>query len=358
MNTYERISLDLKIGHRNWEEALASAFSLLISASPGDVVCVTGPSRAGKTRLIQELRQLLIGDHRFDTTGTLPVVVVEAANTGPNGAFSTKSFTLRMLEAVQHALLAVGDSLGGEREFALQKLERTTETTLRVALEKGLQARRTQYLFIDEAQHARYVSKHAVGSYAVMDSWKCLAQTAGIVLVVVGAYPILQIIRHSPHLIGRKFQVHLPRYQYTRDDLREFAVIVAQYERKLAVCDSVGGLLRHVELLWGGTLGCIGLLRAWLFSAAARASVQGVPITHDILLKARLSDDDLREIGAEITEGERLLANSAGGDVATLSTNVGSTPKAAVPTTKKRALKPFQKKPVRRRPGHRSEGAI
>src|SRR5690606_23328081 len=210
----------------------------------------TGPSRAGKTRLIQELRRLLVGDHDFEATGLLPVVVVEAANTGPNGSFSTKAFTQRMLEAVRHPLLAILDEGSIRHEFTLQKLERTTEATLRIALEKALQARGVKYLFVDEAQHARYAAKSAQGPYAVMDSWKCLAQTSEVVLVVVGAYPILEIIRNSPHLIGRKHQVHLPRYQFEKADLHEFATIVAQYARKLDLGESCGGLLQHLELIY------------------------------------------------------------------------------------------------------------
>lgn len=70
-------------------------------------------------------------------------------------------------------------------------MDRMTEGSMRQALEKAIRARQVRYLFIDEAQHARYTSCHAMGSFAVMDSWKCLAQSTGVVLVVVGAYPIL-----------------------------------------------------------------------------------------------------------------------------------------------------------------------
>lgn len=301
---------ELKIGHRNWEEALANAFALLVSVSPGEVVCITGPSRAGKTKLVLELSKLLFGETSFDETGTMPIVVVDAVNSGPNGTFSTKAFTLRMLEAVRHPLFS-NASGEAEEDVVFKKLQRTTESSLRIALEYALKIRKVRYLIIDEAQHARYASKNAQGAFAVMDSWKCLAQTVGLVLVVVGAYPILQIIRNSPHLIGRKHQVHLPRYQLNTRDMQEFAAIVAAYETQIDLCPSVGSLVKRVSYLHGGTEGCIGLLRAWLLRAQAKAGVSRQGVTMDILEQTSLSDDDLLGIGMEIREGEYLLNRSS-----------------------------------------------
>lgn len=348
MENIRGVSLDLKIGHRNWEEALALAFALLISVSPGEVVCITGPSRAGKTRLIRELVRLLVGEDRFEQTGLLPAVVIEAVNDDNDGGFSTKSFTERMLDAIRHPLLSMVGHTGIELDFAVPKMDLKTEVSMRKALEKGMRARKVRYLFIDEAQHARYVSRDAMGAFAVMDSWKCLAQVTGIVLVVVGAYPILEIVGNSPHLIGRKHQVHLPRYQYTGDDLREFAIIIREYEKRLHICESMKGLLSHLEFLYQGSVGCIGLLRGWLLRAAALAQVKGVPIDRKLLTATRMSDDDLRKTSAEILEGERLLSSS----------EQQSPPEHKEPAPSIRAQrqsKPFQKKPVRRRPGHRTE---
>jgi len=339
------VSLNLRIDHRLWEEALSLAYAYITMALPGEVVCITGPSRAGKTRLIVELVILLSGC--ADEDGRLqPCVVVEAGNTGPNGSFSTKAFTQAMLAAIKHPMLSVVDDTDSTAD---KRFERTTEARLRSALERGLKSRGVKYLFIDEAQHARYVSKDAMGSCGVMDSWKNLAQAAGVILVVVGAYPILEILRNSPHLLGRKHQVHLPRYQKTLEDIKEFALIVTEYEKKLQVCVSLGGLINQIEFLYDNSFGCIGLLRAWLMRASAMASVKNSPITLPILQQSRASDDDLSRIGREIYDGEALLEGGLSG-----------APVKTKPTAKKERkpskTKPFQKKPRRLAPGHRSEG--
>ncbi len=128
-------NLEIKIAHRNWQVALSQAFALLVSVTPGEVVCITGASRSGKSKLIEELCALLCGDNRFSETGLLPVVVVEAVNTGPNGTFSTKSFTQRMLEAVNHPILSMSQ-MEVDDPFTYQKMDRSTEGALRAALER------------------------------------------------------------------------------------------------------------------------------------------------------------------------------------------------------------------------------
>jgi len=337
--------LDFKINHRNWEEALANAFALLISTNPGEVVCIVGPSRAGKTRLIHELCRLLFGVDVFNSNAHMPAVIVDAENTGPNGTFSTKDFILRILEAIRHPLVSIGAEEGGV-ESIYQKFDRIAERTLRSILEKGLIFRGVRYLFIDEAQHVKYVSRDAVGAYAVMDSWKCLAKSANIVLVVVGAYPVLEILEKSPHLLGRKHQVHLPRYLLTESDLLEFSCIVKSYELHVIISPKLGSLNNCIEILYEYSLGCIGLLRGWLMRASAMASVAGGGITKEILMEMRLSDSDLASISKEILLGEQSL----------LKNPHGSSDKKTRPTPppdKSKSGKPFQRNPRRMEEGNR-----
>lgn len=343
---------DIAIPHRNWQRALAEAFAVLACASPGEVVCITGPSRAGKSLLIRRLVQMLFGDNRFDETGVLQAVIVEAVNAGPHGGFSTKAFTQRLLEAVKHPLFSMkGHDL--DDLLAMQKMDRSTEATLRVALEYALMARGTKYLFIDEAQHVRYASRDAQAAFAVMDSWKCLAQTTGIVLVLVGAYPVLDIIKNSPHLLGRNHQIHFPRYHATREDILAFAQLLQKYTELMNLHDSLNSLTDLAELLYEGTLGCIGLLKAWLKRVDAVASFQNIPVDENLLRSMRLTDMDLREIGAEIRAGEQCLVRTSG------AKNAGCASVSPIrgrnAASKKPKNKPFQKKPVRSTAGNRTE---
>lgn len=340
-------SLDIKINHRNWRIAYAEFFAILSMAEPGEVVCLTGPSRAGKSKLAISVSRILEGDNKFEETGLMNVVMVSAANAGPNGTFSTKSFIQRLLSVIQHPILSIGDA-GLDDEFVLNKMDRSTEATLRLALERALIARNVRYLIIDEAQHASYSTRGAQAPHAVMDSWKCLAESAGVVLVMVGAYPILDIIRYSPHLIGRKHQVHLPRYRFEGDDLREFVTIIKSYEEIMSIDPTLNSLWESYEMLYEGSLGCIGLLRGWLARASALASVQGTGVTSELLAKTVLSESDLNAIADEIISGEDMLTTD--------KKNLTSPRRKNKKTGKGKKTKPFQKNPRRYKPGHRTGG--
>ncbi len=347
---FNNTKFDIAIPHRNWLRALSEAFLILSCASPGEVICIVGPSRAGKSLLIRRLIQMLFGECRYEETGELLAVVVEAVNSGSHGTFSTKAFTQRMLEAVRHPLFTMkGQDI--DDILAMQKMDRSTEATLRMALEQALIARGTKVIFIDEAQHVKYASKDAQAAFAVMDSWKCLAQTAGLVIVFVGAYPILDVISNSPHLLGRKHQIHFPRYHANEEDILAFGQLLAKYSEIVDLDSSLASLTDVAELMYEGSLGCIGLLKAWIKRADAIAVGAGMRVDEKLLRTTRLSDIDLNSIRKEIIAGEHSLSVTSGSERVSVTKKCDSKPEAS-----KKSGKPFQKNPTRETTGNRTQG--
>lgn len=329
-----------QISHRNWAYALTDAFEAMWAASPGEVICITGPSRAGKSKLITELTGLVVGpDVRDD--GNMPVVSVMASNCSTNGVFSTKAFAIRALTAVKHPFYGIMDSSDDWNTSVISKVERGTEGALRSALEQALKARNARYMFVDETQHALYARGGDKDCAAILDSWKCMAAEAKVILVLVGAYPLLRVLNLSPHLLGRKCQIHLPRYLPVRDDLMAFEQILEAYSEFVRLPRDIGSLRNWNELLYIGSLGVIGLLEAWLRRALSRAASRG----SDVLSEKHILDtmtrrDELKVLATEIEEGEAALESSDGfagfKDI-----------KANVISPKKPSRKPFQKKPRR-----------
>lgn len=344
---------DFRISHRNWQEAVASLFALLTAASPGEVVVLVGPSRSGKTRLIEHVCDLLFPEKSAFSGGKMPYVIVDAVNAGPNGSFSTKSFMLRMLESIKHPFYSIDiTDVDQISDYKLLRMDRSTESSMRIALERAFIIRGVLYLFIDEAQHASYVSKGAMGAHAVLDSWKCFAKSTQVVLVVVGAYPILSTLQNSPHMLGRKHQVHLPRYYPVEKDLKEFVDIIGAYEMRLNQLGMAVNLKSHTKLLYNGSLGCIGLLRAWLMRAYAYSLAHKIDINERLLLSVKLPDSDLSHIALEIETGEGVLNGSQ-----TVSAN---NPSRVKPDTRpkekpKKETKSFQRNPKREAEGNRIE---
>ncbi len=329
------------IPHRNYRHAISDAMAALLASAPGEVVVITGPSRVGKSRLAGELVRLLAGGADQVLEDTMPIVSVQATNCSVDGSFSTKSFTVRCLEAVKHPFYGVGYGDDSWHTQRYRLLERTTESVLRPAFEHALRHRKTIYLIIDEAHHIRYCRGGDVDAAAILDSWKCLAAETRVVLVLVGAYPLINVLRLSSHLLGRKMQVHFPRYLADEDDLLIFEQILDSYSKLIRLPQAISSLRDWNEWLYMDTFGCIGLLSSWLRSGLAIAKSQNAAVlTEEHMRRARRPVAERQEMAKEIADGERAL--QAEGDL-----NMEPAPATGSQEKVRRGRKPFRKRPRR-----------
>ncbi|MEW8185896.1 MAG: AAA family ATPase [Candidatus Thiodiazotropha endolucinida] len=339
-----------RISHRNWNLALSDGFSSLHAASAGEVVSLTGPSRVGRSRIADELIRMLVGDASSIAEGVLPVIKICASNCSVKGAFSTKDFTFRALKAMEHPFYGIGRRDDPWGIDLLNLMNKTPESVFRHALETGLVYRKSKFIFIDEAHHVRYVQGGEPAAAAILDSWKCLAEETKVVLVLVGAYPMLRVLRLSPHLLGRKGQVHFPRYHAVKEDLVAFEQILTVYDEYIRVPHEVGSLRSWNELLYEGSLGCLGHLGKWLREALALARSRGDEVLSEKHLVAmRKPTAELRAIAAEIIQGEE--------DLKSFMEDHGQPDKSKLngePKRKTRSSKPFQKNPRRHKLGGRA----
>ncbi len=348
MNWADQAILEIKqlrIPHRNWRNALMEAYSALLACSPGEVLYIVGPTRVGKSRLIAELARLLVDLEQAKVDGHMPVVSVLATNCNTKGSFSTKSFTLKMLEALKHPFYGVTDFDRWNEDIARRR-DRTSESSFYTALKQGLISRKTLYLFIDEAHHVLYAHGR-LGIAAIPDSWKCLAQETKTILVLVGGYQLLDVIQESTHMNGREDHIHISRYHPEESDLIEFEKILDIYSKKIRLPKNVSSLRQWNQFLYEGSLGCIGLLSRWLRSSLALASSRGdETLTKQHLMEKRKPAKHLQSLANEILNGEKVLKTGCESSISS-----GEPPGLSPP--KKRKRKPFQKKPTRYLPDAR-----
>lgn len=304
--TLEQIK-SLKVSHPKWNLAYKEASNMMLIAQPGEVVGIVGASRIGKTRLVNELRSTIFTS---PSTGSFSTVYCLAENCSTSGEFSTKAFTQRLLDAIEHPFFATRNIVDVDCAASIVRMSRLSEGVMRSALEKALIHRKTRYLFIDEAQHVLYAKKGAKGAGAILDSWKSLAQICQLVLVLVGAYPLLNALNHSPHMVGRTLNVHFPRYHLNTKDIRDFAGIIRAYLEILKPEKSFD-IGEWTEFLFEGSLGSTGLLESWFRRAFARMRVEEKnKLTKDILLKTRKTQKELEIILTEIAQGEEVLSTN------------------------------------------------
>lgn len=339
-------NLNFKIPHRNWKQAFAEAFVYMTTAMPGEVISIYGPSRAGKSALLDELEKTICGNYKT-IADEQPFVRIEIDNNGGKAAFSYRAFLQEMLEIIRHPIYSSCNGSGWSDPVKIARNDRTREARLAQALVEAFKQRKSLFWVVDEAQDMKYAGKDVLAAAGVMDALKTLAKKANVILVVCGTYPILRSINRSGHLENRKHDVHLARYRETEEDLAEFLWILSNYDAALELDASLGSFQNCAELLYRGSFGCIGLVRAWLYRASVQAAVDGCKISLEHIQKGMKSVNQLVTSAQEIEEGEKLLGLKPCKIIQNALTREQS------PAKQKGKNKPFQRKPKRYEPGNR-----
>jgi hypothetical protein len=316
----------LSVDHARFRDLQARLFAHAIFAAPGEVIFVAGPTRVGKTTLKSALAHELVGAVGTPPH-TIPLIEVEAATT-QQGRFSTKHFTLRMLEELRDPVF-VGLGIAVRQSQA--------ETELRIQLERDVRYRGTKYVLLDEAHHFLR-SPAGMSAGDILDWIKCIGNRTGVVFVLFGGYDLLRFSFASAHLNGRSITLDFGRYKDAGADLDEF-------DRILLTFDELVGTGRQLtlhgarDLLYEGTLGCFGLVSSWVVAALADMVASGSSrLSERNFTRTRL-EQQIAPIREEIEMGERILA--------TRRYRTSSDDDAGISRPTKATSKPFTRKPAR-----------
>ena len=335
---------DFCIEHRNWIDAFSRAYTALSFAEPEDVILIVAPSRAGKTSLVKQVIERMQLPSK-NTDNQKRFIGFPAANRGHGGRFSTRDWNIDLLKALDHPLLS-------------SPAERVSEGQLNRAVEQALLICDEAYLWVDETQHLGYANKLCISQRAIADSWKCLAQRTGKILILSGTFELMEIALASSHFLGRSTVIPLFEYRRTEDDLLVFNTILSTYDHLLEFEDKDDTLTNYIELLYDGSLGVIGVLKLWLRRACMDAIAQNKKINRKILEGSRRFDAEIERLQADIDLGKRLfhkhgvLVDSWGRPL-----SVDTEPPQAEVQKSGPKVKPFKRKPQRYEAGNRNKGA-
>jgi archaellum biogenesis ATPase FlaH len=329
----------VRIPHRNYESARTDLRAALAFADEGELVHVVGPTGAGKSVLMKQVGPLLVDPAVDSDSHFMPLMTTIAHNTYTAGAFSTLMFTQSAIKSVSHPVYSSNRSNALEIRSS-DYSRRVGEPQLRDALIEALKWRRVKYWVIDELQGLMRIKGATQGAANYLDSLKCLAEEAQIRIVILSTYELLHALQLSTHLLRRKMQIHFRRYRAdVRDDVVALDQILAVYSELLRF-DGSKNLRDWNEYLYGGSFGCIGMLRSWIKDAlllAWTSKAKAIRLEH--FEARRRSDVELSRFREEILEGEQMLANSGEAD-----------PEWAPATSsilREKAPRPFRRKPKR-----------
>ena len=318
------------VQHPTYERTIYRLFQSVAVALPGEIIVLVGPSRVGKTRAIEEAIAQAIGANQAPETK--PSIRVVADNMSTSGQFSTKAFCRQMLQALEHPIhgLSAGDDNAAIKRD--QQFHRTPEGMLHDAIERALHNQKTRFVIIDEVQHVKYARGGLRAAAAILDSWKCLAQKTGIVLILVGSYELLDYLAYVPHLLGRMHLVEFPPYDASnRTDQKSFASVLKAWSLPIRFERNDISLLTWGKPLMEGSLGCVGQLGLWLRKALGSLEPGAPYLTREALLDQRQAAMHAQAIEDEILRGGLLIAYPS---------QTTDRP-ASTPTSRKR--KPFQR---------------
>ena len=300
------------IAHPLLKNAYDKLLSTIYQPAGASLIWAIGPTGVGKTTLHRKVVSQLIADAMKDMEsdpGYMPVVSLGLQDVSTErGSFDWKDFFKCILHAQNEPLIDrkidYNPSLG-----PLQKSLRRTSTLadLRSAARECIHNRRPIAIIIDEAQHFKKVASGKNFLYQ-MDNIKALAETTGVVHVLVGTYELLELLNLSGQLSRRSSQIHLPRYRCEiPDDLKAFQNMLMMFQRHLPLSKEPN-LVDHYEYFYDNCVGCIGVLKDWLRRALGEAlEEENKTLTMKCLKNHEKSTHELMNMMQEISLGEQYL---------------------------------------------------
>lgn len=309
---------EFTVAHRNLTKVTEELKDIIMDRTGPEFIFLIGPSGVGKTTMqshvISSLLRLQMERMQADP-GYIPFAWVEAA--AHNSSFNWKDYWYACLSALREPLLNFktgkvpshppirsGDqivasgrgnsSLNGRRSFE------------NAAVERKLLA-----LFVDEAHSMTYTSgsqdmvKHA-------EVIKSVTSRTGVVHVLVGTYKLLELSGHNGQLGRRSKPLHFaPYHANDPEDAKEFAKALKGLQQRL-VLPQEPDLGPYVDYFLDNTLGCVGILKRWLYDTLASVTKrEAQTIEFSDLEASKPSPGWLADIATEIGDSMGKLKDDA-----------------------------------------------
>jgi type II secretory pathway predicted ATPase ExeA len=344
------------VAHPSIVQAHTQIMSALRHPIDGQIIMVIGAPGVGKTTvrkaMVRDLTTAFLAQPDRHP-GHLPVAGIEL-EAFQGGKFKWKQTRQAVLQALHEPLVnkKVLYSASAQREqAALQYSTRLSADDLGEILLAVLAQRQPRALWFDEGQHLIKVAG-ARGLLDQLDAMKSLANRSHIPTVLFGTYEMNVLLGLSPQLDRRIFRIHLPRYKATEPaDIAAFQQVLFGLQKHLPFPEEPH-LVEDWDYFFAGSLGCIGILKDWLYQAAGAAFDRGENTLTRAMCEAWAKETDvLVDMLQRITSGEAQFVQQH--SALELRTLLGLAPKdkSRASTTKpkppERKTKPGTRSPVR-----------
>jgi type II secretory pathway predicted ATPase ExeA len=314
---------------------------------PGTMVLVIGPSRVGKTTLIQLLEERLLAraaERMKSDPHFIPFASITAE--GPeSGRFNWSKYYKAVLRQLRNP-------------FVDNKMVPIRSRELQDAMETALVERKPFAVIVDEAHH---LAKAASGRRLQdqLDHLKYFENVTGVSHVLVGTYEMRPFRRVNAQLACRSIDIHFPRYDITKEeDCQIFRSVLWALQRQLPVEKEPLLAEDHWEFLYARSMGCIGLLKMHLNRALNLALTENAAAVTEKHLRQTVPSDVRIELALQnALESEAEFVESEDADERLLTLLGWTPPKVASPKGEEAQDQGTSSaKAKKRKPGKRVEG--
>lgn len=301
---------------------LASAFKTLLSTiqcpAGKQLILVIGPTRAGKTFLlewIQDELKALWSMLQHTDPGRIPVVGIEIPSKDRTNPTANDIY-IRILAALEEPLLdkktTYGDVSVYRNDEGKLLVEPASIARYRRAVEKALQFRKPCLLF-DEAQHLLDIG--GLTFEDTMDWIKSIANMGKCLIVLFGTYEMLNFVDLNEQLMCRSKIIHFHRYTKIPKDLEVFDRTLLSFQLNMPL-QKEPSLLDYSQFLYERTGGCVGNLYNWLLAAynlCLHLNAETMTLEH-LTSTVPLTEIQAGKLDANIAEDEERFANEIGSE--------------------------------------------
>ncbi|MBP2660408.1 MAG: ATPase [Firmicutes bacterium] len=320
LNSSKRESLsyfnnEVRIQHRIIKMVLDKVMEKINCPGDKNMIFIIGPTGVGKTMLCKKIVHevnLLYEDLLETNFNVIPVICL-AASAASKGNFSFKQLYKSILEAAQEPLIDYKIAPNGKMG---------SEEALLEAAKSCIKNREIKVVIIDEAQHiAKVTSSRKVRDQ--LETLKSFIDNTEAVFVLSGTYNLNSCFTPSGQINRRSAICHFSRYRKgqkvdvdkeegkkeTIDEYDEFVNIVKNFELRIPITKKPN-FDKSYEYIYARSVGCIGLLKDWLYDALKKALSAGSDtITTEHLEQTALEIKRCLTIAREAIEGEQYLEN-------------------------------------------------
>jgi len=263
------------VAHRTIVNAHTRLMSTLKHPIDGQIVMVIGAPGVGKTTvrkaMVRDLTTAFLAqDNR--SPGHIPVAGIEL-EAFQSGKFKWKQTRQSLLQALHEPFVdkkVLYSTNTSEEGGMVQMNTRLSADDFGEIMLAVLTQRQPRALWFDEGQHLIKVSG-AKGLLDQLDVMKSLANRSQIPTVLFGTYEMNVLLGLSSQLDRRIHRIHIPRYKADQpDDILEFQRVLLGLQKHLPFPEEPR-LVEDWDYFFVGSLGCIGILKDWLYQAAGAA---------------------------------------------------------------------------------------